>query len=310
MRALERNLDERFQTAEQMRDALEGYLRAKGNFVGEKEIGALVGGLFATEREEARRQIGEHMPALSSSSSHRLRAESGSRDSGATGSSTGSGGAASITESVQSLRAVRTSSARPHETGLKSSARSPLVLGSIAALVVVGILALRHEVSQDAAQNGSRPLASGAAPVKAGPSALADRALARVTVHARPQDAVVSFDGAPVANPFVGTFERDEVEHRLKVVRPGYVSTTKLLRLDRDEVTLDVALEPVAEAPSPSAAPSKPDSSSAPQAKPALTQSARPRGPSAPSAQSPPSTSVKSAPSAKPSPRLDDDPWR
>ncbi len=307
MRALERNLNERFQTAEEMRDALEGYLRAKGNFVGEKEIRALVGGLFATEREDARRQIGEHMPALSASSSHRLRAESGS--SAAAGSTTGTESAASITESVQSLRAVRTSSARPHETGPKSSARSSIVLGSIAALVVVGILALRYEVSRDATQSASRSLGGGSPPVKAGTPALAERALARVTVHARPQDALVSFDGAPVANPFVGTFERDEVEHRLKIVRPGYVSTTKLLRLDREEVTLDVALEPVPEAPSPSAAPSKPDSSSTPPSKPgpALSSSARPRATSAPSV---PSTSAQPVPSAKPSPRLDDDPWR
>jgi serine/threonine protein kinase len=299
MRALERNLDERFQTAEEMRDALHAYLRAKGDFVGEKEIGALVGGLFAKEREDAKRQIGEHMPALSSSS-HRLKAESGALDSShalaARGSSealeSGEGSPeASLTESVQSLRAVRTSSARPRETEpSRWNARSGGILLAAGAAIVLAVVALRPA--------GKRVVGVEPAPLTVAPSAaLADRGLARVTVHAQPSDAVVSFDGAPVANPFVGTFERDEVQHRLRVTRPGYVPVTKLLRLDRDEVTLDVTLDKSEDVPAPSAAPS----ASAPSAKPTSAPSAQPVKPTA--KPSPPA-------SAKPSPRLDDDPWR
>jgi hypothetical protein len=141
------------------------------------------------------------------------------------------------------------------------------------AVVLIALVAARHGPTQ-AANAGPAPTES-AAPVHPPPPVLA-----RVVVHASPADAVVSFDGARVANPFVGSFESDAIEHRLQVARSGYVTTTKLVRLDRD-VSLDIVLDKVAERPppAPSVAPAKPP----------------------PPSGQPPATKV---------PPLDVDPWR
>jgi hypothetical protein len=114
--------------------------------------------------------------------------------------------------------------------------------------IVLGVLALTAAVvaTSAALRNAPRPeySASGAAPARA--------ATIQLSIQATPVDATILFDGATVGNPFMGTFARDAVEHRLQVARAGYVPSNRVVRFDDGNVDLDVTLEPsAAEAPSP-----------------------------------------------------------
>jgi serine/threonine protein kinase len=62
-KALERDPAKRFQTAEEMKDALEDYLRQDGP-VRSREVGALVSRMFAEAREATRRQVQRYMSEL------------------------------------------------------------------------------------------------------------------------------------------------------------------------------------------------------------------------------------------------------
>jgi serine/threonine protein kinase len=64
-RALERDPAARFQTAGQMRDALERYLVQCRHFVRHEDIGNIVGDVFAEVRAERQRQVGEQMAVSS-----------------------------------------------------------------------------------------------------------------------------------------------------------------------------------------------------------------------------------------------------
>ena len=257
LRALRRAPAERYQTADEMRDALEEWLRVaadKGRVVGEKDLRGLIDGLFSAEREEVKRQILEYIPGLSSRAGPN-DSPAGERASGPTIDPPGAAVAAgpespagfSITESVNSLRAVRTDASRQPEPRRSLVARvtTPLAL---AAAVVFGLLAARR-----GSIHGPSALPPSAASTESVPAARSSAVTTRVVVRALPADAVVSFDGAPMGNPVVGTFERDDVEHRVKITSPGYAPATKLVRFDQDAVALDVALEK-AEAPAPSSA--------------------------------------------------------
>jgi eukaryotic-like serine/threonine-protein kinase len=261
LRALRRPVAERYQTAEEMREALEEWLRGKGDkgrVVGEKDLRGLIDGLFSAEREEAKRQILEHIPGLSSRAGL-LGPQVAARASGPSfdgvGASVGPESPAgfSITESVNSLGAVRTDASRqpePRRT-LVARAMTPLAL---AAAVVFALLAARRGSSHPPSAPPSAAAATAAA-TESAPASRPSVVTTRVVVRALPADAVVSFDGAPTENPFVGTFERDDVEHRVRITAPGYAPVTKLVRLDQEAVSLDVTLDVALDKRTPPAAP-------------------------------------------------------
>jgi serine/threonine protein kinase len=64
MKALERPLDRRYATAEQMRIDLEGYLRGTGNATSDNELARLMNDLFATTREKTRARIQEYVERM------------------------------------------------------------------------------------------------------------------------------------------------------------------------------------------------------------------------------------------------------
>jgi hypothetical protein len=292
LRALERSPEKRYQTAQEMRDALERFLRSKGELIGETEIGALVDSLFADEHEDVKRDIKVYMERLGSerglavsspgqpldeTASERLRVlgragADPSRDSPA---------GFAISESSRSLRAVRTSSSshRPppenHGWGLRIAAAV-----AVSGLFLTGIVGMRSASTHGAGASPSPSVLASAA------SAPSRAPVVRVVVRASPADATIDVDGAEVQNPFIGTFTRDDVDHRVHVAHAGYAPVTKLARFDRDDVNLDLTLEKVPE-PSTSA-------SAASLAKPSAA-GARP---------------APSGPPGRKQPKLDDDPWR
>jgi len=276
LRALERAPAKRFQTAQEMRDALEKYLRSREQAIGEVEIGGLVDALFAHEHEDVKRDIMIHMERLGSERELAVAAPEGDVAAPIAPAKSAPRTTAETLEklhsheSAGSLRAVRTSSL--HRTTERQGGWGARAAAGIAVvgLLVWGVLGVR---------SGSKGTAGApAAPLAPSPAA---PALVHLVVRASPPDAQIDVDGADVQNPFAGTFARDDVQHRVHAARPGYLPITKLARFDQDDVSLDLTLE---KPPEPSSS-----GASAPKPTPPATSSARP---------------------PKTQPKLDDDPWR
>ena len=68
-KALEKDPRNRFQTAAEMRDALEAWIVTTGRLAKQDEVGRMVGGMFLRIREEVQRQIQTHMAAVATASS-------------------------------------------------------------------------------------------------------------------------------------------------------------------------------------------------------------------------------------------------
>ena len=281
MKALERDPANRYQTAEDMRAALEKYLRESGHFVHEADIGGPVAKLFEEQREDVKSQIRMHMQNLASSSGGDLAPPPSSRRfADETLSSTTPGGASkegvewakeaagiprlpSITESARSVRAVLANtrpSKAPRARGVV------LAVSSAGALAIVGaLIALSPRGANDAATSrASSSEAAAAASASAPPVTLAQTMHLEVT--ASPATATLTLDDAAITNPFSGSFGRDAVEHRLQASCPGYATEARLVRFDAADVRFELNLQKVAEV-----AP-KPKGKAPPQAAPKPTR--------------------------------------
>ncbi len=81
----------------------------------------------------------------------------------------------------------------------------------------------------------------------------------RLAVRTAPAGAELSLDGGPIPNPFVGSFARDRVLHRLEARAPGRHRELRWVAFDRDsEWTIALKPEPRAHPPSLPAPPSPP----------------------------------------------------
>jgi len=132
-KALEKEPAKRFQTAQEMRDALEGYIAQSGAIVRQEEIGARMNRLFEKTRADVKRQIQEHMAmvdraansgelaTLNSSALRGRLTSSGSLPTIATQSGTGGsgvvmlppGGAIQVAAQAQAVVAPRKSGGLP-----------------------------------------------------------------------------------------------------------------------------------------------------------------------------------------------------
>jgi eukaryotic-like serine/threonine-protein kinase len=63
-RALEKDPTKRYETAQEMREAIEAWMTSSGTPVRQEDVGVRIGGLFAATRADVRRQIQEHMAVL------------------------------------------------------------------------------------------------------------------------------------------------------------------------------------------------------------------------------------------------------
>jgi serine/threonine protein kinase len=252
MRALERDPAARFQTADEMRTALEGFLRTSGHYVQEAAIGGPITKLFAEQREDVRAQIRMHMADLRS---ERELSEEGadgkdgkpSQPAARTGDVEWPKEIASlpkidVTESARSVRAVQKSAApsRRSKAG-KRAWRWGTALGAAFGLLLAIVWLTppvdRSPITKPSAAAALEPLSA----LKTPPSM-------RVALRASPAEAVITLDDAVLANPFSGFFLRDDLEHRLQVTREGYETDARLLRFDGDDVDLAVTLTPLPDA--------------------------------------------------------------
>jgi serine/threonine protein kinase len=293
MRALERDPAARYQTADEMQRALEGYLQASGHYVQEAAIGAPIAKLFADQREDVRAQIRMHMTNLRIERENSEAAESSGGKSNRISSSGGSprGGDVEwptelaslpkieLTESARSVRAVQKSGPAPGEPGsaLRRAWQAALVVVAIAFAFVLAWPILSPSPRPSAVSAGMGSTSATTTPAATAPLAgSVTLAAASPPVHlslsALPLEATITLDDAPLTNPFSGSFARDALVHRLQVTREGYATEGRLLRFDGDDVDLTVALPPLPDAGSTEAKPHPPGAAphAAPTSRPQL----------------------------------------
>jgi serine/threonine protein kinase len=248
-RALERAPEKRFQTALEMRQALEGYIRSTGTFVAEDEVGALVSALFADRRERVKKQIQVHM------ASHVEKVAVG------TGTLSGSVPSLSLITEPTTRSGLEEDSARSmngsvQTTETRQAPRSSKVW--IMGAVFVGLV-----LAAGAALIVTRPPATRAAataPPLPTPIPVVEIRMVHFVVRAAPEGSVLFLDDAPLpSNPYSAKLPVDSLDHRIRASAPGFVQETKFVRFDGGDLSLDFSLkatpQPVASTPT---APEKP----------------------------------------------------
>jgi serine/threonine-protein kinase len=258
-KALAFDPNERWSTAQAFADALEGWLK-KSKTALEKEFATLLTDTFRDERSRIRRVVEEASakPALDgTSTSLDLRELVSSaalppRTSAAPRSAT------------PSVTVTGPSSATPK----KGRSTGVLVLGGIAILGA----GLFFQLRKPNAQSQTTPRAE-ASTAPSAPATIAIR------VRTTPTNAKLTIDnGPPLATPYVGTREKEQGMHVLRVTADGYESEQRDITGSND-VDLDIALRPAAVA----------DASTAPPTTKAAApifvgQAARPKTTAAPAA--------------------------
>jgi len=269
MTALDKDCENRFQSAEAMREALDGYIRGTGHVVRDAAMGQLVTTRFGEVRARVRRQIETHMQTastartpsdisgLSFSGSHPVLPRLNTSDTPANLHADESRTSGIVTQGLESGRPMRRAAA--------------IGGGAVIVLAIAGLAALRS----------SGPAEATASAARAASDAPATRCA--ITLDSTPSGAAVELDGQAVGQtPLV---VQAAVGARHFVLRKdGFLDETVMVDVPSSATTSlsrAVALRPVDVAPATASAPP----STAPQATavaarpPALVRHAAPASP-------------------------------
>ncbi len=199
-KALEKDPALRYQTAAEMRDALESYISTCGTNVRQEEVGKLVTTMFQKVREEVQRQIQTHMSAVGNATSTQelaaLTLDSLRRfdHSGSNPSSqlmalgVGSGSGSGVISNPGALGA-------PEE---KKSKKGLLLFGGVAVLLlgVVGVIAFMAGGRSEADANAAKAAGAGSSQLVAQPLVQPSTAATQLPI-AKPVEPAAT--AAPVA---------------------------------------------------------------------------------------------------------------
>lgn len=239
LKALAKDPNERFQTAEDMRRALEGWLHATRTIVTEAQIGKLVTTALGERIRSRNTRINEAARRLDSDEAD-TEIEASEYES--------SGGPPAATPSEGTL-----SKGNWANSGIgkgRNYGRVALIGGGIAAVLAVGIGLWANSQAKPTAA----PVSSVANPTATSTQPTTPEAPKRVTitVRAEPSDAQITIDGrGPVPNPHVFEVEQDDRSHLVRVEAPGYLSASEEVKFDHNQtVAVVLAKEPIVSASS------------------------------------------------------------
>jgi serine/threonine-protein kinase len=258
---------ERFQTAAELRAALEAHLETSKR-VGGEEIGKLVRETFAADREKVRALVEAQMKTLKGHAT--------------------TGEHAAVTAAPEPAPVSKRELSEPRDSTLQVSAASassasqkreepgrgrlPLLAVGAAVALLVGLWATRGGAPAHGPE--AAPSARPAAPPEPAPVATVE-----VWISADPPEARLALDDAALTtNPFHGVMARSALTRRLRVSAPGYATDERLITLDRD-VRLELSLKSApSAAPSGTAAPAAvaPRNAGAPPPPPPTSKAAAP----------------------------------
>ncbi|CAN5923039.1 hypothetical protein BH11MYX4_BH11MYX4_46480 [soil metagenome] len=241
-RAMARLPEERYQTALELKEALESYLLQAAPPT-ESAIGRFVSESFMSERAEMRLQIAEQV---------RRRAQPAAFHASVPPEPHEASTSATVRDATAEQLAITVQPAR-------SRASATLIFGGVVAIAIAGIAVVaatvngRHGVrgqagSPSAAAAGQAPVRAAASETAADPALSPNRAAAarvRITMSTTPRSAELVVDGKPMSGgSFDAEVERSAEAHRIRVSAPGFSPSEQLVVFDRD-VRLNVLLVPI-----------------------------------------------------------------
>jgi serine/threonine protein kinase len=268
MQALQPDPDQRFQTALELRGALDDYLAEEEPSCTMREVASFFAELFAAERSALTKSIHTSLsahssapPAASTASSAWSSAKRKNRTTNSAWSSAN--------------RAPHTTSfPKTHRTWY-STHRSLVHVWSAA--LVIAVVAVGYVAARDRGATSGTTASTTSAQVPA---------LIQLYVSVVPRSATVTVDGKPlVTNPGVLSVPVDALEHQIRATADNHVTMVKSIRFDRD-IALELALE---EIPPPATTASAPTAASSPrnQSRPPVRHVRRTRSRPAPRAVEP-----------------------
>ena len=253
-RAMTHDPSGRFFSAQEMRDALDGFLDRFSRRIGAREIGHLVSHLFAEERAQIRAIIDDQMKRLQRETNTQLpmptidvfpgardptpittiesraaaeRAALALRGGVPVPSDSGTG---NVSRSHGTLAAANISQNPPPS---RSTGRTILITLGAVAFVLAGTLAVVLVAKGPPAPTKAVTTASAAPEV----------AQIKLSIAFGPAGAVAKLDGVTLAeSPFIAQVPRDGSMHRIEVSGPGLKPETKMVSYEKD-VLVAVALQ-------------------------------------------------------------------
>jgi serine/threonine-protein kinase len=226
-KALEREAQNRYQSAEEMGAALAGWIASQGILVTERELSTLVRETLGKRIAARQVQIASVENDLDVPAPVTLPGEE-------TLSGSATGKTPNVPAAARRSRAV------------------PFAAAGIAALALVGWMALSHNRRADP-KVGAEP--SVGAPLSSAPSApsapsAAPSADITLTLRAEPAEAVLYLDeGSALPNPYQLVVRADRSNHHLRAVAPGFAERVEPLTFDHSKEVV-VALSGRAAQPS------------------------------------------------------------
>lgn len=268
-RALAKNREDRYPTAADFQADLEAYLVASRTEINSREVGKVIGELFATERTTTRSTIEQHIASLKSGkpveklpSLRPAQVESSTTPSGVKPGSMRLADPPSFTPA--SLQSIVTGSGTPGGTEMPSSASDALLKELAAkkqkttigiaigagAVMLIGIVALRAGTKSAAVPEPAPTKVAAVAQPEAAPGPTSHDVALRVT----PPNATISIEGVPLSNPGKRTCVHGQ-RIMMHASAAHFVSTDRELTCERDEsIELSLQPEPTLALPNPPAA--------------------------------------------------------
>jgi eukaryotic-like serine/threonine-protein kinase len=293
-KATAKELEERYQSADEFREALLDYVRESGEIVREAAIGKVVSTVFHETREKLAAQVKLHMAALpstpASNSGEVLLTHTGAAlpslseftvtSSGTPPSLDANPGAVSLAHSA-APPATLSGGAAPAATPTPVTRRAPLVAGLVAlALLASGLVAWKLGARDDSASR------TATTPVKLA-----------IMIESQPADATIEFEGR-VLGRTPATVEVPPGRSTLVLRKEGYGPEAVEVEVTSDRPTtkrlVTLATKTVAELPGASAATSA--TGAAPQASAATSAAPHAAPASTPASRHPTTTSPPARP--------------
>ena len=217
-RAAAKQLEDRYGSALDMRDALRAYIRANNLEFSAEQLRAVLNDLYESERLEIRRLVDQRMKQANLEDDHP------------------SFGAQLIPVAPAVLGGLGGATFTGNASTYVLPATPPNKTKWLAALVGVAVLAgvAGRWLSSSDRPQPTTPVAA-ATPAVEARSAGVQPKLVTLKIAASPSDTEISLDGAKLeGNPFLGKLPKDAALHRLELRCIGRVTEARMIRLDQD----------------------------------------------------------------------------
>ena len=227
-RAAAKKVEDRYASAQEMRDALRAYIRTNNLEYSPEQLRLLLNDLYAEDRTEIRRLVDQRMKQASVEDDH-------------------PGFATAIPVAPAMLGGLNTvtltGNASSYVMPPQPASRGKWIAALVGVAALAGVAGRWFSDSAQQAKTPTDPSAQGGVGAAAHQEGAKPQALVTLKVAASPADTEILLDGAKLdGNPFSGQFPKDAALRRLELRCLGRVTEARMIRLDQD-LDLLIALQ-------------------------------------------------------------------